>query len=55
MRRALFMHASLSGPTNLDVWKIEKILAEAGDQYIPGAGTFEDIPPENEELSDLPF
>lgn len=41
--------------TNLDVWKIEKILAEAGDQYIPGAGTFEDIPPENEELSDLPF
>jgi len=41
--------------TNLDVWKIEKNLAEAGDQYIPGAGTFEDIPPDNEELSDLPF
>jgi hypothetical protein len=41
--------------TNLDVWKIEKILTEAGEQYIPGAGTLEEIPPENDELSDLPF
>lgn len=41
--------------TNLDAWKIEKA-SQGGNQ---GASshtvTLEDIPPENDELSDLPF
>ena len=41
--------------TNLDVWKIEKLSLQAGDQNKPSDVTLEDIPPENEELSDLPF
>jgi hypothetical protein len=41
--------------TNLDVWKIEKLSSLAGDQDAPSDVTLEDIPPENDELSDLPF
>jgi hypothetical protein len=41
--------------TNLDVWKIEKLSSLAGDQDTPSDVTLEDIPPENDELSDLPF
>jgi hypothetical protein len=41
--------------TNLDVWKLEKTSSSGRDQNIPPQTTLEDIPPENEELSDLPF
>ena len=41
--------------TNLDAWKIEKVSAQTRDQNIPPNTTLEDIPPENDELSDLPF
>jgi hypothetical protein len=42
--------------TNLDVWKIEKASASAGREQSFSPGTpLEDIPPENDELSDLPF
>jgi hypothetical protein len=40
--------------TNLDAWKIEKA-SQARDQNISSHTTLEDIPPENDELSDLPF
>ena len=40
--------------TNLDAWKIEKV-SLSRDQNIPSHTTLEDIPPENDELSDLPF
>jgi hypothetical protein len=41
--------------TNLDAWKIEKISSQVRDQNIPSHTILEDIPPENDELSDLPF
>jgi hypothetical protein len=41
--------------TNLDAWKLEKISSSARDQNAPSHVTLEDIPPENDELSDLPF
>ncbi|OFY73014.1 MAG: hypothetical protein A2V46_10745 [Bacteroidetes bacterium RBG_19FT_COMBO_42_7] len=41
--------------TNLDVWKIEKLSSLTSDQSTPSDITLEDIPPENDELSDLPF
>ena len=41
--------------TNLDAWKIEKTSSAVKDQNIPSHTTLEDIPPENDELSDLPF
>jgi hypothetical protein len=41
--------------TNLDAWKIERTSSLNRDQISPPPGTLEDIPPENEELSDLPF
>ena len=41
--------------TNLDAWKIEKLSSQAREQNVPTHTTLEDIPPENEELSDLPF
>jgi hypothetical protein len=41
--------------TNLDAWKLEKISPAARDQNAPSHITLEDIPPENDELSDLPF
>ncbi len=42
--------------TNLDAWKIEKLSASSADDQESSAHiTLEDIPPENDELSDLPF
>ena len=41
--------------TNLDAWKIEKASVSERDQSNSPHSTLEDIPPENEELSDLPF
>ena len=42
--------------TNLDAWKIEKTSASAGrEQNFSSNNALEDIPPENDELSDLPF
>jgi hypothetical protein len=41
--------------TNLDAWKIEKISSQTRDQNITAPAKLEDIPPENDELSDLPF
>jgi hypothetical protein len=41
--------------TNLDAWKVEKMSSQVRDQNIPANQTLEDIPPENDELSDLPF
>jgi hypothetical protein len=42
--------------TNLDTWKIEKTSASANrEQSISPDKALEDIPPENDELSDLPF
>jgi len=41
--------------TNLDAWKIEKISSASRDQNVQPHATLEDIPPENDELSDLPF
>jgi len=41
--------------TNLDAWKIEKLSSLSRDQTTPSHTTLEDIPPENDELSDLPF
>ena len=41
--------------TNLDAWKIEKSSAPAKDQNVQTHKTIEDIPPENDDLSDLPF
>jgi hypothetical protein len=42
--------------TNLDAWKIEKMSASSIDDHEPSAHiTLEDIPPENDEMSDLPF
>jgi len=41
--------------TNLDVWKIEKLSPAERDKNAPSDITLEDTPPDNEELSDLPF
>ncbi len=41
--------------TNLDAWKIEKTSSAIKDQTVQSRPTLEDIPPENDELSDLPF
>ena len=41
--------------TNLDAWKIEKVSSQGRDQNTPSHTTLEDIPPEIDELSDLPF
>jgi hypothetical protein len=42
--------------TNLDVWKIEKTSSLNREQVnLSQKPELEDIPPENEELSDLPF
>jgi hypothetical protein len=41
--------------TNLDAWKIEKTSSAVREQNVPSHTTLEDIPPENDELSDLPF
>lgn len=41
--------------TNLDAWKVEKTSPSIRDQNLPPQTTLEDIPPEIDELSDLPF
>jgi single-strand DNA-binding protein len=41
--------------TNLDAWKIEKVSSQGRDEAARPVKTFEDIPPEVDELSDLPF
>lgn len=41
--------------TNLDAWKIEKVSASTGETEVPSHTTLEDVPPEIDELSDLPF
>jgi hypothetical protein len=41
--------------TNLDAWKIERSSGTAAEQPAPARNTIDDIPPENDELSDLPF
>jgi hypothetical protein len=41
--------------TNLDAWKIEKMTSQGRDQNVPSNQALEDLPPDNEELSDLPF
>jgi hypothetical protein len=41
--------------TNLDAWKIEKTSSSGREQSFSTNNTLEDIPPENDELSDLPF
>ncbi len=41
--------------TNLDAWKIEKVSSQGRDQNIQTGSALEDIPPEIDELSDLPF
>ena len=41
--------------TNLDAWKIEKLSAQNREQISPSKPSFEDGPPEIDDLSDLPF
>jgi hypothetical protein len=42
--------------TNLDAWKIEKVSSQSRDQNAPASHTaLEDLPPDTDELSDLPF
>jgi hypothetical protein len=41
--------------TNLDAWKVEKVSEPVRNQNNPPHSTLEDIPPEIDELSDLPF
>lgn len=41
--------------TNLDAWKIEKATSQGRDQNVTQHTKLEDIPPEIDELSDLPF
>jgi len=41
--------------TNLDAWKIEKTSESSKIQNVPPHSTLEDMPPENDEMSDLPF
>jgi hypothetical protein len=41
--------------TNLDAWKLEKVTSAGTDQNKLPRSPLEDMPPDNEELSDLPF
>ena len=41
--------------TNLDAWKIEKLSAQNREQNSSSKPSFEDSPPEIDDLSDLPF
>jgi hypothetical protein len=41
--------------TNLDAWKIERGSSQGKVQNNQSSNTLEDIPPENDEMSDLPF
>jgi hypothetical protein len=41
--------------TNLDAWKIEKTSESIKNQSMPSQNTMEELPPDNDEMSDLPF
>lgn len=41
--------------TNLDAWKLEKASSPSGNEEVHSHTPLEDIPPEIDELSDLPF
>jgi hypothetical protein len=41
--------------TNLDAWKIERQSAASRDSSVPGDIRDEELPPEPDDLSDLPF
>ncbi|MCU0455682.1 MAG: DUF3127 domain-containing protein [Bacteroidales bacterium] len=41
--------------TNLDAWKIEKVSSQGREQNAGPDKVLEDLPPDIEELSDLPF
>lgn len=41
--------------TNLDAWRVEKVSEIPRDQNTPPPNPLEDMPSENDELSDLPF
>jgi len=41
--------------TNLDAWKIEKASESVKNQNSAPHSTMEDLPPDNDEMSDLPF
>jgi hypothetical protein len=41
--------------TNLDAWKIEKTSESGRNQGLPPNNTLEDLPPDIDEMSDLPF
>jgi len=41
--------------TNLDAWKIERTSSQGRNQDVISHTTLEDMPPENDEMSDLPF
>jgi hypothetical protein len=41
--------------TNLDAWKIERVSAPAREQSAPSGSTMDEMPPEIDDLSDLPF
>lgn len=41
--------------TNLDAWKVERMSTAAVDQNMPPRNITEDLPPDTDELSDLPF
>jgi len=41
--------------TNLDAWKIEKTSESVKNQSMPSHNTMEELPPDNDEMSDLPF
>lgn len=41
--------------TNLDAWKIEKVSSQSGNQSTQTSPAIEDLPPEVDDLSDLPF
>lgn len=41
--------------TNLDAWKIEKISLQTSDNEQTPPPSFEDLPPDVDDISDLPF
>ena len=41
--------------TNLDAWQIEKTSGQMREQSAPPSNALEDMPPEPDDLSDLPF
>ena len=41
--------------TNLDAWKIEKVSLQVSDNEPPPPPSFEDMPPDVDNMSDLPF